>query len=82
MTVLKFNPTGSLLVTGSPDNSIRVVSIPNAIGGSCKFSETHFALYSLPTTFLASAFLTFILLAILVLLLALVARQYPGVLPW
>jgi prolactin regulatory element-binding protein len=27
-TVVKFNPSGNLVVSGSPDNSIRVVTIP------------------------------------------------------
>ncbi|KAF9557249.1 hypothetical protein CPC08DRAFT_57386 [Agrocybe pediades] len=64
MTVLKFNPSSSLLVSGSPDNSIRVVSIPHTIAGS------------------SSGFFAFVLLAIVILILALVARQYPGALPW
>ncbi|KAJ3550618.1 hypothetical protein NMY22_g344 [Coprinellus aureogranulatus] len=30
-TVVKFNPAGSLLVSGSPDNTIRVVTVPSHI---------------------------------------------------
>ncbi|PPQ65220.1 hypothetical protein CVT26_000197 [Gymnopilus dilepis] len=33
-TVIKFNPTTSLLLSGSPDNSIRIVSVPSVVEGS------------------------------------------------
>ncbi|KAF9651281.1 WD40 repeat-like protein [Thelephora ganbajun] len=31
-TALRFNPTSNLLVSGSPDNTVRVVSIPTSLG--------------------------------------------------
>ncbi|KAF9498533.1 WD40 repeat-like protein [Pleurotus eryngii] len=33
-TTLKFNPTSTLVVSGSADNTVRVVSVPEAFGGS------------------------------------------------
>ncbi|KAF9469044.1 WD40-repeat-containing domain protein [Collybia nuda] len=33
-TTIAFNPTSSLLVSGSADNSVRVVSVPQSTGGS------------------------------------------------
>ncbi|KAJ7699925.1 quinon protein alcohol dehydrogenase-like superfamily [Mycena rosella] len=33
-TTLKFNPTSRLLVSGSADNSIRVISVPDSVGKS------------------------------------------------
>ncbi|KAM6495716.1 WD40 repeat-like protein [Amanita muscaria] len=32
-TTLKFNPSSTLLVTGSPDNSIRIINVPQYSGG-------------------------------------------------
>jgi len=34
LTTIKFNPTSTLLVSGSADNSIRVVAVPQQFGGS------------------------------------------------
>jgi len=31
-TTLRFNPTSNLLVSGSPDNTVRVVTIPISLG--------------------------------------------------
>ncbi|KAF8639646.1 hypothetical protein AX17_000911 [Amanita inopinata Kibby_2008] len=33
-TTIKFNPTSTLLVTGSADNSVRIVNVPQTLGGS------------------------------------------------
>jgi len=33
-TIIKFNPTSRLLISGSADNSIRLVSVPEFFGGS------------------------------------------------
>jgi len=33
-TTLKFNPTSKLLVSGSADNSVRVISVPDSLGSS------------------------------------------------
>ncbi|KIM46008.1 hypothetical protein M413DRAFT_425727 [Hebeloma cylindrosporum] len=35
-TTIKFNPNTTLLVSGSPDNSIRLITIPGEVGGSCQ----------------------------------------------
>jgi len=32
-TFIKFNPTTSLLISGSADNSIRIISIPREVAG-------------------------------------------------
>ncbi|KAF9535113.1 WD40-repeat-containing domain protein [Crepidotus variabilis] len=57
-TFVKFNPTTSLLVSGSADNSLRVVTIPQEVAG---------------TSF---AFVLFMLLAVVFLLLAIATKQY------
>lgn len=44
-TTIAFNPTSSLLASGSPD-SVRIVSVPEALGGSCEFLST--SCFSLP----------------------------------
>jgi len=35
-TTLRFNPTSNLLVSGSPDNTIRVVAIPTSLGNQSR----------------------------------------------
>jgi prolactin regulatory element-binding protein len=35
--VLKFNPTSKLLVSGSADNTVRLIAIPEGLGDSCTF---------------------------------------------
>jgi hypothetical protein len=35
--VLKFNPTSRLLVSGSADNTVRLIAIPDGLGDSCTF---------------------------------------------
>jgi prolactin regulatory element-binding protein len=35
--VLKFNPTSKLLVSGSADNTVRLIAIPDGLGDSCMF---------------------------------------------
>jgi len=65
-TTIKFNPNTTLLVSGSPDNSIRLISIPHGVGGS------------------SWGIFLLLLIAILVVLLSIIARQYlgPGGLRW
>jgi len=54
-TVIKFNPSASLLISGSPDNSIRIVSVPSAIQGS-SFSLIVLLLLTILILLLAIAF--------------------------
>ncbi|KAF8192615.1 WD40 repeat-like protein [Pholiota molesta] len=56
-TTIKFNSSTTLLVSGSADNTIRIISIPNVVGGS------------------SWAFLIILIFTIIVLLLAIAARQ-------
>ncbi|KAI0265145.1 WD40 repeat-like protein [Gloeopeniophorella convolvens] len=39
-TVLKFNPTSTLLVSGSADNTVRIISVPEGLGDSGSWSHT------------------------------------------
>jgi prolactin regulatory element-binding protein len=36
-TVLKFNPTSRLLISGSADNTVRLIAIPDGLGDTCTF---------------------------------------------
>jgi len=38
-TTLRFNPTSTLLISGSVDNAVRVVSIPESLGGAPSWSS-------------------------------------------
>jgi len=66
-TTLKFNPTVTLLVSGSADNTVRIVSLVQHAAGSLTWK-----------------FILIVLLAILVAVLALFAKQYisTGGLKW
>ena len=44
-TTLRFNPTSDLLVSGSPDNTVRIVTIPTSLGNQ----RTSLALQVPPT---------------------------------
>ena len=53
-TTLRFSPTSNLLVSGSADNSVRVISVPAELGGQCEFRSyslylklTHLYVYSM-----------------------------------
>jgi hypothetical protein len=35
--VLKFNPTSRLLISGSADNTVRLIAIPDGLGDNCTF---------------------------------------------
>jgi len=37
-TVLKFNPTSRLLISGSADNTVRLIAIPEGLGDSSPWS--------------------------------------------
>lgn len=39
-TVLKFNPTSRLLISGSADNTVRLIAIPEGLGDSSTWSYT------------------------------------------
>lgn len=38
-TALRFNPDSNLLVSGSVDNTIRVVTVPDNLTAACKFKN-------------------------------------------
>ena len=38
-TTLRFNPESNLLISGSADNSIRVVTVPEYVPDNCEFTE-------------------------------------------
>jgi prolactin regulatory element-binding protein len=35
-TTIRFNPTSDLLVSGSADNTIRIVSVPDNLAAACE----------------------------------------------
>ncbi len=80
-TTLKFNPTSTLVVSGSADNTVRIVSVPEAFGGSCKFFQH--ALRSSVNFRISLAWnaLLLVILTILVILLAVAAQKYGSTLP-
>jgi prolactin regulatory element-binding protein len=47
--VLKFNPTSRLLISGSPDNTVRLIAIPEGLGDSCAYYP-HIILYQIRLT--------------------------------
>lgn len=75
MTTITFNPTSSLLVSGSADHSIRIVSVPKTAGGSCMFTGLAVAM---GTNLLATAWgvMLIIILTLIIVLLALATQRY------
>jgi len=39
-TVLKFNPTSTLLVSASADNTVRLIAVPEGLGDNAAWSHT------------------------------------------
>ncbi|KAH6915234.1 quinon protein alcohol dehydrogenase-like superfamily [Coprinopsis sp. MPI-PUGE-AT-0042] len=56
-TVIKFNPSSTLLVSGSADNSIRIVNIPESTSGSGLLSPFLLAVIIIILAFLAQMYL-------------------------
>ncbi|RDB22641.1 Guanine nucleotide-exchange factor SEC12 [Hypsizygus marmoreus] len=54
-TTITFNPTSSLLVSGSADNSVRIVSVPQTTAGGSSWSILLLLLITLLVVFLALA---------------------------
>jgi prolactin regulatory element-binding protein len=76
-TTLKFNPTGSLLVSGSADNTVRIVSVEQHAAGSLS-KCLRLVTDSMNIKSCKAWKFILILLAILVAVLALLAKQYIG----
>ena len=76
-TTLKFNPTTTLLVSSSADNTVRIVSLQYAAGSFRKCSLLVTDKMNIKFS-KAWTFIFVILLAILVAVLALFAKQYTG----
>jgi WD40 repeat protein len=53
-TTLRFSPTSNLLVSGSADNSVRVISVPADLGGQCEFWSYYFLYLKLIHLFVCS----------------------------
>jgi WD40 repeat protein len=53
-TTLRFSPTSNLLVSGSADNSVRVISVPAELGGQCEFWSYYFLYLKLIHLFVCS----------------------------
>jgi prolactin regulatory element-binding protein len=73
-TTLHFNPSSTLLVSGSADNSIRVVSVPDSLGDACT-SAVFFSLSNVANdSTVAWNLIIFIVITLLVILLAIAAQ--------
>jgi len=59
-TVLKFNPTSRLLVSGSADNTVRLIAIPEGLGDNAAWSHTITAILALFVVLFAIALHLFI----------------------
>jgi len=46
-TVLKFNPTSRLLVSGSADNTVRLIAIPDGLGDSSSWTYVLMIIFAL-----------------------------------
>jgi prolactin regulatory element-binding protein len=75
--VLKFNPTSRLLISGSADNTVRLIAIPDGLGDSSAFYP-HVILYRIGfmVYLLFSASWSYVLLIIFALFLVLFAVAY------
>jgi prolactin regulatory element-binding protein len=71
---VKFNPTSTLLVSGSADNTIRVITVPNSVEKSSCTSSPE-PLDGVLTARTAWALVILILLTFLIALLAFAAQQ-------
>lgn len=40
-TTLRFNPTSNLLISGSADNTVRIVTVPEYVPDNCELSAYH-----------------------------------------
>ena len=78
-TTLKFNPTATLLVSGSADNTVRIVSVAQHAAGSLSKCLLLFTDSVNVKPRKAWIFIFIVLLAILVAVLAIFAKQYIGV---
>jgi prolactin regulatory element-binding protein len=75
-TVLKFNPTSRLLISGSADNTVRLIAIPDGLGDSSTFYP-HLILYRIGfMVYLLSASWSYALLIIFALFIVLLAVAY------
>jgi prolactin regulatory element-binding protein len=77
-TTLKFNPTGTLLVSGSADNTVRIVSVVEHAAGRLSKCLLLVADSVNIKSCKAWKFIVIVLLAILVAVLALFAKHYIG----
>lgn len=80
-TVLKFNPTSRLLISGSADNTVRLIAIPEGLGDSCAY-YSHLIIYWFeltvgPLSLSASwSYTLMIVLALFVVLFALTVQLF------
>lgn len=78
--MLKFNPTSRLLVSGSADNTVRLIAIPEGLGDTCAYSP-YIVTYRIAVDGLApsSASWTYavvILLALFIVLFAIAVQLF------
>jgi len=59
-TVLKFNPTSKLLVSGSADNTVRLIAIPDGLGDNSSWSYTLTIIFALFLVLFAVAYQLFL----------------------
>jgi len=59
-TVLKFNPTSRLLVSGSADNTVRLIAIPDGLGDNSSWSYVPTIVFALFLVLFAVAYQLFL----------------------
>jgi prolactin regulatory element-binding protein len=77
--VLKFNPTSRLLVSGSADNTVRLIAIPEGLGDTCAYCPYIVTYWSkadgLPLSLASWTYALVVLLALFIVLFA-IALQF------
>ena|ERR1700722_6994076 len=74
-TTLRFNPTSTLLVSGSVDNCLRIIAVPDSTGDQCELTYHKLDNSSLQHLFAAIGALTSVIVIVLAIILAIVVQQ-------
>jgi len=73
-TAVKFDPTTKLIVSGSADSTLRIVAIPEVVGGFCEW--TGLGMWNLADPIrVAWTVITLVLMAMLVVIIAIVMQD-------
>ena len=75
-TTLRFNPSSNLLVSGSADNTVRIVTVPDQLVGACEYCLHIPCLLSrIDVSAIAWSSWIIVLVTLLVVLFAIMAQQ-------